>query len=246
MSMSCCMCEPMETAQSLGDDTHAVATTAKVGRRARTAHRVMCSLVSVGCKPGPSIRARDKDAGERECETPTPCATYRQREKKKEKREKEQEKVNRKKGKKEKNKKEKNAVCRNLRLALCGWLSKALRDLDGKASLHDHACGAVRGQPPRTGALLSRKPKSDTARASSSGSRRRQRPQRNPFFGDAAAPAAAAPAATTVPAMPSATELSYLRLLAGRPLAEAAANCVRSPPLPPWPPPTVVALRDLP
>ena len=24
MSMSCCMCEPMETAQSLGDDTHAV------------------------------------------------------------------------------------------------------------------------------------------------------------------------------------------------------------------------------
>ena len=27
--MSCCMCEPMETAQSLGDDTHAVVTRPK-------------------------------------------------------------------------------------------------------------------------------------------------------------------------------------------------------------------------
>ena len=38
MSMSCCMCEPMETAQSLGDDTHAVVTQPKVGTRARTSH----------------------------------------------------------------------------------------------------------------------------------------------------------------------------------------------------------------
>ena len=36
-----------------------------------------------------------------------------------------------------------------------------------------------------------------------------------------------------------------LEVVGGRPLAEAAANCVRSPPLPPWPPPTVVALQDL-
>ena len=58
MSMSWCMCEPLETAQSLGDDTHAVGHTAKVGTRAR-----LCPLVSVGCKPGPSIGAREKDAG---------------------------------------------------------------------------------------------------------------------------------------------------------------------------------------
>ena len=63
MSMSCCMCEPMETAQSLGDDTHAVGHTAKVSTRARATHRVLCPLVSVGCKPGPSIGARDKAAG---------------------------------------------------------------------------------------------------------------------------------------------------------------------------------------
>ena len=36
--------------------------------------------MSVGCKPGPSISARNKDAGKRERKTPAPCATYRQRE----------------------------------------------------------------------------------------------------------------------------------------------------------------------
>ena len=53
MSMSCCMCEPTEKAQSLGDDTHAV------GTGARTAHLVW-SFMSVGCKPGPSIGARTR------------------------------------------------------------------------------------------------------------------------------------------------------------------------------------------
>ena len=37
-------------------------------------------LMSVGCKPGPSISARNKDAGKRERKTPAPCATYRERE----------------------------------------------------------------------------------------------------------------------------------------------------------------------
>ena len=81
MSMSCCMCEALETAQSLGDDTHAVGHTAKVGTRARTAQRVLYPLVSVGCKSGLSIGARDKDAGQRERKAPTACATYRQRKK---------------------------------------------------------------------------------------------------------------------------------------------------------------------
>ena len=38
ISMFCCMCEPQETAQSLGDDTNAVVTGPKVGNRARTWH----------------------------------------------------------------------------------------------------------------------------------------------------------------------------------------------------------------
>ena len=41
----------------------------------------MCgSVVSVGCEPGPSTCARNKDAGQRERKTPTPCVTDRQRE----------------------------------------------------------------------------------------------------------------------------------------------------------------------
>ena len=52
MSLSCCMCEPMETPQSLGEDACS-GCTAKVGVRARDTHRVW-SNVSVGCEPGPS------------------------------------------------------------------------------------------------------------------------------------------------------------------------------------------------
>ena len=49
MPIPCCVCEPVVTAQSLGDDTHAVVSRS-VGRRARAAHLVR-SLVSVGGKP---------------------------------------------------------------------------------------------------------------------------------------------------------------------------------------------------
>ena len=38
ISMSCCTCKLVETAQSLGDDTHAGGYTARVGMRARAAH----------------------------------------------------------------------------------------------------------------------------------------------------------------------------------------------------------------
>ena len=52
MTMSCCMCEPVETSQSLGDDTCG-GCTAKVDTRARITHEVWSSA-SVGCEPGPS------------------------------------------------------------------------------------------------------------------------------------------------------------------------------------------------
>ena len=45
--------------------------TGEGGMRARTAHSVW-SLMSVGCKSGPSI-ARNKDAGKSQRKTPTPC-----------------------------------------------------------------------------------------------------------------------------------------------------------------------------
>ena len=254
--MSCCMCEPMETAQSLGDDTHAVGHTAKVGTRARATQRVLCVLVSVGCKPGPSIGARDKDSGYRERKTPTPCATYRQRERgrkeerkkerkterqkdrkterekektkerEKEKKNKKKKKEKRRKGAKEnkrKREKEKHAFCRS-----CAWPCVGGSPKPSWTWTARPACTTTPGRrtrsAPRTGTLPSRKPKSGAARARFSGSRRRQHPQRNPFLGDAAAPAAgaAAPTATTVPAMPSATELSYLRFL--------AAGLLRKPP----------------
>ena len=51
------MCEPMETAQSPGDDTHAAVNTGQEGVGARTTRRVG-SFVSMGCRPGPSIGAQ--------------------------------------------------------------------------------------------------------------------------------------------------------------------------------------------
>ena len=68
MSMSCCMCELMETAQSLCDDT-CRGCTAKVGMRARTAHLVWF-LMSVGCEPGPSRSDQNEDVGRSERKTP--------------------------------------------------------------------------------------------------------------------------------------------------------------------------------
>ena len=193
----------METAQSLGDDTHAVGHTAKVGTRARATHRVLCPLVPVGCKPGLSIGARDKDAGQRERKTPTPCAKREEREerKKKEKKErqterkketkrkrtrkrkrvKEQEKEKREKEKMRKRKKKKNAVCRS-----CAWPCVGGSPKPPGTWTARPACTTTPGRrtrsAPRTGTLPSRKRKSGTARASSSGSRRRQHPQRNLFW----------------------------------------------------------------
>ena len=59
MPMSCCMCEPMETAQSLGDDTHAVAM-GPMWAGEHGLHCVVWSLMSVGCKPGQSTGARTR------------------------------------------------------------------------------------------------------------------------------------------------------------------------------------------
>ena len=56
-SAFCCMCEPMETAQSPGDDTHAAVNIGQEGVGARTTRRVG-SFVSMGCRPGPSIGAQ--------------------------------------------------------------------------------------------------------------------------------------------------------------------------------------------
>ena len=58
MSMSCCMREAMETAQSPDDDNHAVGTRPKWAR-APTTHFV-CSNVSVGCEPGLSTCAQTR------------------------------------------------------------------------------------------------------------------------------------------------------------------------------------------
>ena len=59
MSMSCCMCEPMETVQSLGDDTHRVI--AQATRALEHGPRTdVWSLMSVGGKPGPSIGAQTR------------------------------------------------------------------------------------------------------------------------------------------------------------------------------------------
>ena len=62
MSMSCCMCEPMETAQSLGDDTHAVAIRPNMAMRART---TLCCVVPYvgGLQAWPIDRCSNKDAG---------------------------------------------------------------------------------------------------------------------------------------------------------------------------------------
>ena len=70
--MSCCMCEPTETAQSLGDDTHAVV---KRPRRAseRGLHTKCGSLCVSGLGKWPIDWCSDKDAGKHERKTPTPC-----------------------------------------------------------------------------------------------------------------------------------------------------------------------------
>ena len=70
--MSCCMCEPTETAQSLGDDTHAVV---KRSRRASEhgLHTKCGPLCVSGLGKWPIDWCSDKDAGKHERKTPTPC-----------------------------------------------------------------------------------------------------------------------------------------------------------------------------
>ena len=66
----CCMCEPEETAQSLGDDTHAAVARAK-GPRWHGLHRgvVYCVGVREACF---TDWCSNKDAGRSERRTPDP------------------------------------------------------------------------------------------------------------------------------------------------------------------------------
>ena len=65
------MCEPMETAESLGDDTHAVVARPKWARE-HGLHTECGPVVSMGCEPGPSMTCSDEDAGRSERKTPNP------------------------------------------------------------------------------------------------------------------------------------------------------------------------------
>ena len=71
MSMSC-MCEPVETAQSLGDDTHAVGTRPKWARE-HGLHTSCGPFFVGGLQAWPIDLCSNKDAGKRERETPTLC-----------------------------------------------------------------------------------------------------------------------------------------------------------------------------
>ena len=64
--MSCCLCEPTETAQSLGEDTHAAV------KRPKRAVKVWPFCMS-GFTKKSTDRCSDKDAGKHERKTPTPC-----------------------------------------------------------------------------------------------------------------------------------------------------------------------------
>ena len=71
----------MRTAQSFGDDTHAVATGLHLGMRARTSQRCvvpLCRWVKAWLIDGCS----NKDAGNVERETPTPCGERNRRQSK--------------------------------------------------------------------------------------------------------------------------------------------------------------------
>ena len=77
--MSRCMCEPLETAQSLGDDTRAVVARPKWARE-HGLHRVWSRVTSMGCEAGPSMSCSDKDAGRSERKTPNPSCGNKQAE----------------------------------------------------------------------------------------------------------------------------------------------------------------------
>ena len=71
--MSCCMCEPTETAQSLGDDAHAAVKRPKSA--SEHGLHTKCGLFYIsGVQNVFSIdRCSDKDAGKQERKTPTLC-----------------------------------------------------------------------------------------------------------------------------------------------------------------------------
>ena len=66
MSMSCCVCEPMETAQSLGNDTHAMMKRPRwVSEHGR--HKKCGSPCPVGgLRAWPVDKCSNKDVGESE------------------------------------------------------------------------------------------------------------------------------------------------------------------------------------
>ena len=68
MTMSSCMCEPMETAQSLGDDTHAVVTRLE-GHQ--STDRTVCGSWRWWVESLAHPMCSNKDAGKRERKTPT-------------------------------------------------------------------------------------------------------------------------------------------------------------------------------
>ena len=70
MSIPCCVCESMETAQSHGDDTHAVATRQMWAREHGL--RVVVSIVG-GLRAWLIDRFSNRDAGECEIKTASPC-----------------------------------------------------------------------------------------------------------------------------------------------------------------------------
>ena len=81
MTMSCCMCKPMGTAPSHGDDTHAVVTRVKGASEHglhtfnRRNYRTECGpSVSVGGQLGPSTGARTSTWAEVTVRPPTSCA----------------------------------------------------------------------------------------------------------------------------------------------------------------------------
>ena len=65
------MCEPLETAQSLGNDTHAVGTRVKRSMRARTSQRCVVLCV-VRLWALPIDVCSNKDAGKGESGLPDP------------------------------------------------------------------------------------------------------------------------------------------------------------------------------
>ena len=88
MTISCCMCEPVETAPvPYGDDTHGAVTLLQRGMRARTAAVDGVMITHVGrsdCRTqcGPCRRwvrslaqrhVLEQGRGQKHCETPNPC-----------------------------------------------------------------------------------------------------------------------------------------------------------------------------